>query len=286
MGQNNNKFYRIQVLASTARGYQTWTRWGRVGGLGQSQVLGDGSLEDAVGFFHKKFKDKSGHLWANRLDTPKAKKYAFLERKYEGNGVDDEEPEERSLPSEKRKGTDMSIVVGSQLPEPTQNLMRMIFNRQYFAQTMSEMSYDADKLPLKDLSKRTLDRGFKILKDIADLMYESPLADEKTNMTYSDAIEELSNAFYTAIPHSFGRSRAPLISSEQRLLQEVRLLESLVDMEIAGKIMQNSEGNSVVSKLEHQFAGLNLQEMTPRESRLRPNADGVPPFSSFVAADS
>lgn len=54
-GNNNNKFYRLQLL-SDGRGYYTWTRWGRVGNNGQSKMLGDGSLDTALKFFHEKFK--------------------------------------------------------------------------------------------------------------------------------------------------------------------------------------------------------------------------------------
>jgi len=35
-GNNNNKFYRIQLLQEKkGDGYQVWTRWGRVGERGQ-----------------------------------------------------------------------------------------------------------------------------------------------------------------------------------------------------------------------------------------------------------
>ena len=140
------------------------------------------------------------------------------------------------------------------------------------------MSYDADRLPLKDLSKRVLDRGYQTLKDIAELFYNPALADEKHNMTYNDAIEELSNAYYTTIPHNFGRNRAPFITTEERLQREVKLLESLTDMEIASKIMQNSgHAGGNIHTLDRQFAGLNLDEMLPCElpnnlSELSPSA--------------
>ena len=69
-GNNNNKFYRVQVVATSNR-YYCWTRWGRVGEHGQSALLGSGDLDDAIKSFEKKFKDKSGHKWVDRLDPPK-----------------------------------------------------------------------------------------------------------------------------------------------------------------------------------------------------------------------
>ena len=89
-GKNHNKFYRVQVLQTSTGDYNTWTRWGRVGERGQNKLLGDGSLGNALYQFDKKFKEKSGHPWANRLDPPKGGKYTFIERSYEDS--DDEEP--------------------------------------------------------------------------------------------------------------------------------------------------------------------------------------------------
>lgn len=56
-GNNNNKFYRLQLLEDDGE-YYTWTRWGRVGNNGQSKMLGDGSIDTALKFFHDKFKGK------------------------------------------------------------------------------------------------------------------------------------------------------------------------------------------------------------------------------------
>jgi poly [ADP-ribose] polymerase 2/3/4 len=71
-GNNNNKFYRIQLLEASNGNYYTWTRWGRVGEHGQSKMLGGGDLRGAIAEFEKKFKDKSGLRWDDRLANPKS----------------------------------------------------------------------------------------------------------------------------------------------------------------------------------------------------------------------
>src|SRR5437588_541946 len=65
IGANNNKFYVIQLVESAGK-YYTWTRWGRVGEVGQSALLGNGTLDDAQKCFDGKFRDKTGNAWANR----------------------------------------------------------------------------------------------------------------------------------------------------------------------------------------------------------------------------
>ena len=178
--------------------------------------------------FEKKFKDKSGHKWDDRLAEPKKGKYTFIERSYESDSSD-EEPSgavsrrgsKTSIKSEERKK------VESTLELPVQNLMQLIFNQKYFAATMSAMDYDANKLPLGKLSKGTLKRGFERLKELAELIANPHLANELYNTNFADAAEDLSNAYYTVIPHSFGRQRPPVIREELMLKKEIELLESL-----------------------------------------------------------
>ena len=243
-----------------------------MGEHGQSAILGDDSLGDAVRQFEKKFKDKTGHNWANRLDGPKKNKYTFLERNYEEDSSEDE----KDLPgtgsrrgSKTSLGSENKVVVESTLPKPVQRLMQLIFNQTYFDTTMKDLSYDANKLPLGKLSKRTLKTGFERLKELAELLANPALADEQHNMPFADAVMELTNSYYSVIPHSFGRNRPPMISGDERLKKEVDLLESLSDMEIANEIMKDAsvtdEKGNVTHHLDRQYAGLGMQEMTPRK---------------------
>lgn len=262
----------IQVLR-VSNTYKTWTRWGRVGEHGQSAILGDNSLHDAIRQFEKKFKDKTGHTWANRLDGPKKNKYTFLERNY---GEDSSEDEEDLPGAGSRRGSKTSVgsenkktVVESTLSKPVQRLMELIFNQTYFNTTMMDMSYDANKLPLGKLSKRALKTGFERLKELAELLTNPALADERQNMPFADAVTELTNSYYSVIPHSFGRNRPPMINNDERLKKEVELLESLSDMEIANEIMKDAsvsdEKGNVSHRLDRQYAGLGMREMTPRK---------------------
>lgn len=234
-------------------------------------MLGGGDLEDAIKQFEKKFKDKSGHAWTNRLDPPKKGKYTFIERNYEESS-----DEEEDLPGAgSRRASKASLAsqssskpVESALPRAVQGLMALIFNQDFFASTMLEMSYDANKLPLGKLSKRTLSAGFQKLKDLAEVIANPSVAPEKHNMTMAEAVATLTNAYYTTIPHSFGRNRPPMISNDHMLKREIDLLESLSDMEIANEIMKDakvSAGENTVHPLDRQFAGLNMEEMTPRK---------------------
>jgi poly [ADP-ribose] polymerase len=85
--------------------------------------------------------------------------------------------------------------------------MALIFNQQFFASTMMEMSYDANKLPLGKLSKRTLASGFQKLKDLAEVI-ATPLAPDRHGMTMHEAVAMLTDAYYTTIPLFWPQSPA------------------------------------------------------------------------------
>lgn len=212
--------------------------------------------------FEKKFRDKTGLSWADRLAPPKSGKYAFVERNYEESDSEDE----RTMKKKAKKEPDEEErkPVESKLPERVQQLIAFIFNQQHFQNAMAQMSYDANKLPLGKLSKRTLQTGFQILKDLSELVNNQSLAMSKYGKSYLAATEELSNRYFTIIPHVFGRNRPPVINTSDLIKKEVDLLENLTDMEIANSIVKESKDDEMVHVLDRQFEGLRLREMTPR----------------------
>lgn len=253
--KNNNKFYRLQLIYSKSLNqFVTWTRWGRVGEHGQVGVLGGGSIDHAKREFTRKFKDKSGLKWENRLDTPKSGKYTFIERNYED---DDEEKEEK----EKVKNEDDFPIPESTLSKPVQDLMRFIFNTDNFQSVMAAMSYDSVKLPLGKLGDRAIKTGYATLKELSELHSDQSLADSRYGVSLQTAQEDLSNRYFTTIPHVFGRNRPPILSTMNQIKTEVELLDTLTDMDVANEIMKDAKGTDV-HELDRQFQGLGLEEMT------------------------
>ncbi|ENH68847.1 Poly [ADP-ribose] polymerase 2 [Fusarium oxysporum f. sp. cubense race 1] len=267
---NNNKFYRIQVLKNPkSSDFKTWTRWGRVGEMGQKAILGNGTVDDAIRQFQKKFKDKSGLAWDNRTDNPKPGKYAFVERSYNPDSDDDEEEDDDKKAVKKEADDDDDASPPEcTLEKPVKELMELIFNQQYFQQAMTSLNYDANKLPLGKLSKTTITRGFQQLKDLAALIDDPALAASKWNMSMSAATEHLSNTYYSFIPHAFGRNRPPIIRDNTLLKREIELLESLSDMKDAAEIMKiDRKTRDTIHPLDRQFQGLGLEEMTPLDHK-------------------
>lgn len=119
-------------LLTNGSDFKTWTRWGRVGEGGQSAALGDGSFQDALSNFDKKFKDKTGLKWDDRGSDPKPKKYVFVEKSYEADSDEDEAP---------TQSKDAKVVSRASPPKCTlvpsvKSLMELIFNQEYIEQSM------------------------------------------------------------------------------------------------------------------------------------------------------
>lgn len=260
-GANNNKFYRIQLVRrGSQQQWFTWTRWGRVGEYGQTAMLGSGSHEDALLQFNKKFKDKTGYKWDDRNAPPKKGKYAFIERSYDESDDEDEpDPKVPKRVKEEEEDANEQAEVESKLAPPIQELMKLIFNKDYFNNTFNEFDYDAEKMPLGKLSKSTLLRGYEVLKQLATLVGSSG---------DSGQISDLSNQYLSIVPHVVPRGRRPpVISSMNLVKKEIELIEALTDMQLANDIMKTAKKTKAVAEesniLDRQYHGLNLEEMTP-----------------------
>lgn len=226
--------------------------------MGQSAILGSGSLDDAIKNFDKKFKDKSGLSWAQRNDAPKPKKYTFIERMYDDS--DDEDEDEGAVKDEDDE--EEWVPPESKLDAATQDLMTFIFNQKYMNNAMADLNYDANKLPLGKLSKSTILKGFQALKDLAAMFDDNSLAQSVHGQAYAAAVETVSNRYYSIIPHDFGRNRPPVINSEPMLKKEIELLESLGDMKEAAAIMKAERPKDTVHVLDRQFGSLGMEEMS------------------------
>jgi poly [ADP-ribose] polymerase len=122
---------------------------------------------------------------------------------------------------------------------------------------MTEFNYDANKLPLGKLSKGTIARGFQALKDLSVHINGSSV-ESRTE------VERLSNLYYSVIPHAFGRNRPPIIHDNDHLKKEIELLESLSDMKEAAAMLKSTlQDDGGIHKLDKQFQGLNMNEMSP-----------------------
>ncbi|KAJ6879992.1 hypothetical protein NC652_033359 [Populus alba x Populus x berolinensis] len=230
VGDNNNKFYVIQLLESDGGGrYMVYNRWGRVGVNGQVKLFGPYTSRDpAISEFEQKFYAKTKNHWSNRKDFicyPKC--YAWLEMDYS---------EQEKEPVVKEK-LDSAIAIQpqeTQLESRVAKFISLICNVSMMKQQMMEIGYNANKLPLGKLSKSTILKGYDVLKRISDVIGTANRL----------KLEQLSGEFYTVIPHDFGfkKMREFVIDTPQKLKCKLEMVEALGEIEVATKLLEDEPG--------------------------------------------
>ncbi|XP_038681240.1 poly [ADP-ribose] polymerase 2-A isoform X2 [Tripterygium wilfordii] len=226
VGDNNNKFYVLQLLESDDGGkYMVYNRWGRVGVRGQDKLVGPYTSRDsALNEFRMKFFAKTRNHWSDRenfICYPKC--YTWLEMDYSGN-------EDKSV-QEKPNSAIGIQPRETQLEPHVAKFISLICNISMMKQQMVEIGYNADKLPLGKLSKSTILKGYDVLKKITDVMGQS---DRRK-------LEQLSGEFYTVIPHDFGfkKMRDFVIDTPQKLKAKLEMVEALGEIEVASRLLKD-----------------------------------------------
>ncbi|XP_031399432.1 poly [ADP-ribose] polymerase 2 isoform X2 [Punica granatum] len=231
VGENNNKFYVIQLLESDGGGsYMVYYRWGRVGVKGQDNLLGPYTSRDtAIHEFTQKFYSKTKNDWLNRKEfTCYPKCYTWLEMDFseeEEADVEDKAETKAALTMQPRE---------TKLEPRVAKFISLICNVSMMKHHMKEIGYNADKLPLGKLSKSTILKGYDVLKRISDVIGQSNRR----------MLEQLSGEFYTVIPHDFGfrKMRDFVINTPQKLKSKLEMVEALGEIEVATKLLMEDSG--------------------------------------------
>lgn len=226
VGDNNNKFYAIQVLESDDGGkFLVYNRWGRVGIKGQDKIHGPySSRESAIQEFEQKFFAKTKNAWSDRNNfVSHPKSYVWLEMDYSGK-------EKESTVTESPGHALRKQSQESKLDPRIAKFISLVCNLSMMNQQMMEIGYNANKLPLGKLSKSTILKGYDVLKRLADVIDKSD----------KNALEQLSGEFYTVIPHDFGfkKMREFVIDTPQKLKRKLEMVEALAEIEVATKLLK------------------------------------------------
>lgn len=253
IGANNNKFYVLQLLEAAGRFY-AWTRWGRVGEAGQNALLGNGTLADAEKAFKSKFRDKTGNAWEDRGKfNPRPGKYTLIEIERSAEAARkaaEVEEKLRAIDKEAARLQPKPSYAPSQLHPAVERFMALIFDHDMFKGAMASFDIDVKKMPLGQLTKAQVQRGYEVLEELEDAI----------EAKRARAVTDLSSRFYTLIPHSFGRRVPPPINTPELLQKKFDMLNVLNDIEIALG-MQEADGGREDEQLQPHPADQNYRKL-------------------------
>eukprot|EP01103_Thecamoeba_quadrilineata_P010815 TRINITY_DN243_c1_g1_i3.p1 TRINITY_DN243_c1_g1~~TRINITY_DN243_c1_g1_i3.p1 ORF type:complete len:1196 (+),score=236.79 TRINITY_DN243_c1_g1_i3:5-3592(+) len=234
-----NSFYLLQLLerdeTSTSTkersNYYVFRKWGRVGSKRKGSTCLDGysTVEEAAKNFAKIFEEKTGNSWSTIVDEgfdsfeKKAAKYVPIEIDY-GAG-------------DKTSSSVDTSHIPSKLPDRVQALVRLLFDDKIVSQTLRELEFDVTKMPLGRLKKSQILKGYQVLTRIQACIDDG---EPPSSLKYRD----LSNQFYSQIPHSFKSNRSPLINKENILKEKIDMLDTLMEICIGHTLASSTSDDS------------------------------------------
>lgn len=274
IGANNNKFYVIQLLEKGGK-YYAWTRWGRVGEEGQNALIGPSDFGKALKAFQAKFKDKTKNAWEDRASfKPAAGRYSLIEVDRSADASKAEEIEEKlkgiDADAAKIQAKTAKKYAPSKLAPETQKFMDLIFDEDMFKGAMASFDIDVKKMPLGQLSKSQVEKGFEVLEEL----------EEAIEAKKRKKIEEVTSRFYTVIPHAFGRRVPPVIDTLELLTKKFEMLNVLGDIEIA-VTMQKADA-SKTSKLAPHPADENYAKLGAALDVVDPKSDEYAMIDTYI----
>ena len=179
-------------------------------------------------------RDKTGNAWSEREDFQfRVGKYTYLGRDYSAEDESEEKKTKAIAPSSPPKS--VKPPPECSLDSSVASLVSLICDVAMMQRSMVEIGYDAQKLPLGKLSKEHIAKGYAVLKELADVL-NGPAPSRS-------ALTELSNRFYSLIPHVWGRRVPEVIGSVDRLKAKLELVEALGDIEVAMKLLHKGGGD-------------------------------------------
>lgn len=132
--KNKNSYYKLQLLESDKSGkYWVFRSWGRIGTtIGSNKLEDFHSLFEAKEVFESLYEEKTGNLWGAEDFVKMPGRMYPIDIDYGEDNLDSLAP----------------VSTSSNLPEPVQNLMHLIFDVKAMKSLMLEFELDTEKMPL------------------------------------------------------------------------------------------------------------------------------------------
>ncbi|PRP84649.1 hypothetical protein PROFUN_07899 [Planoprotostelium fungivorum] len=244
-----NKFYKMQIVKKSKAKFYFYIAWGRVGtGSGGNKTYEYRSEKKAIEAFAAKFFDCTGNNWEDRSTFKKLPgRYAMAELD-DGNEVDDEGHEVKRPKLEVKPK--VSTGDAKRMDGRVKQFMKDIFDTEMMRQALEAQNIDMKKMPLGKISKSQIKSGYTILTNVQRAITEGA-SDIK--------LKDLSNQFYTIIPHNFGNAAAPVLRTVEDIKNKSDLLDALCDIEIANKLMAEETEDDEDGTVAANYAALRTE---------------------------
>eukprot|EP01125_Pyxidicula_operculata_P013990 TRINITY_DN463_c0_g3_i2.p1 TRINITY_DN463_c0_g3~~TRINITY_DN463_c0_g3_i2.p1 ORF type:complete len:777 (-),score=138.65 TRINITY_DN463_c0_g3_i2:549-2879(-) len=253
-----NSFYILQLIEHDSQDeWYIYRKWGRVGtDIGSDKLEEFTTRARAIHQFKRLYLDKTGNEWEDRNNFVKkpGKFYPVLVDLGVDDDDEDDEDEDDTIFDTKSTSLDRRVA----------ELVSLIFDIKAMKRTLKELEIDTKKMPLGKLSRNQLLDAYSTLTRIQDILTQG----DENNLGVDELKSQIiaaNNKFYTLIPHSVGISeRVPLIDNKRLLDKKIEMLDSLLDIQIASKVLKDKSSKISGDPLLHHYKKLDC-ECTPVE---------------------
>ncbi|TMW48487.1 hypothetical protein DOY81_006414, partial [Sarcophaga bullata] len=233
--KNKNSFYKLQLLESDMKNrFWVFRSWGRIGTtIGGNKLDNFSNLMDAIRQFKELYLEKSGNHFENRENFVKVSGRMY--------------PIDIDYAEDSKIDLSAEYDIKSKLPQPVQDIIKLIFDVDSMKRTMMEFDLDMEKMPLGKLSQKQIQSAYKVLTEIYELVQGGG-----TNAKFIDA----TNRFYTLIPHNFGTQSPPLLDTAEQVEQLRQMLDSLIEIECAYSLLQTEDSEADINPIDKHYEQL------------------------------
>lgn len=221
--------------------YWLFESWGRIATvIGNKRLKNYGNLLEARKKFVEIYQEKTGNAFGHLNFIKKPNKFYHLDIVFD-------------IPK-KIAGS----LIPTNLSAPVYQLMEMLFDVRKMEQMMTSCDLDLKQMPLGKISESQIKLAMITLNEISETI-------SKAAGCSISRLQNLSDKFYTLIPHSFGVNRPPIIDSVDVINAKNEMLESLLNMELIYGFLNEESGEKInpldacYQKLKAQISPLNKQ---------------------------
>lgn len=263
-------FYRMQMIKHKSKKnlFFLFTRWGRVGDDGQHQLTPYSTFEECQKEFLKVFREKTGNAWKDTEHFEvKSKKYSLVKLN------------ERELHKHVNVAVNFHRLQSEQIHPPSklqltsyQTFLNTLINPQAIRANLTKTSLDVEWMPVSQLKRETLQKTRDLLiklKTILDRRQElivemrkgKSIEQQNELKNLLETIYKYSNDYYTIVPlKGFANGKLPIIDSEKALKNQEKILDDLMELELAYKILLGAQANlKTISPLDYLYKSMRCQ---------------------------
>uniref|UniRef100_A0AC35F0P0 PARP-type domain-containing protein n=1 Tax=Panagrolaimus sp. PS1159 TaxID=55785 RepID=A0AC35F0P0_9BILA len=209
--------------------YRSWGKIGTPGGLKLECFNKD--IDRALKEFKRIFFEKTDNLWENRKTFVK---HPSLHDIVEMEVVKKDCNKSQSFDVNTSKSK-LPVPIKELIGIPIKELIGSLFDIEIMKESLMAMNVDLQKMPLGKISKTNIMNAMSILKQL-----ESDIRDGASSIS----ILELSNQFYTLIPHACVSQALSLLNNHKIIHEKTQLLIDLFQIETAFSFIDDNDSQN------------------------------------------